>query len=96
MLYLTRAWINGLIKSRAAGDLTRHRAHYDVIVIYLPETSNVAGNLVIVRVPCECPCAGDVTLTDVGLILLYKSTTKHNKVPVFVQGWIIMYIISMG
>ena len=28
------AWINGWINNREAGDLRRHRAHYDVIVIY--------------------------------------------------------------
>ena len=28
------AWINGWIKNREAGDLRRHRAHYDVILMY--------------------------------------------------------------
>ena len=28
------AWINGRINNRDAGDLRRHRAHYDVIVMY--------------------------------------------------------------
>ena len=27
-------WINGWVNNRDAGDLRRHRAHYDVIVIY--------------------------------------------------------------
>ena len=28
------AWINGWVNNREAGDLRRHRAHYDVIVMY--------------------------------------------------------------
>ena len=30
MLYLIYAWINGSVNNREAGDLRRHRAHYDV------------------------------------------------------------------
>ena len=30
---LTCAWTNGWVNNRVAGDLTRHSAHYDVIVI---------------------------------------------------------------
>ena len=30
---LISAWINGLVNNREAGDLRRHRAHYDVIVL---------------------------------------------------------------
>ena len=33
MFSLICAWINGWINNREAGDLRRHRAHYDVIVI---------------------------------------------------------------
>ena len=33
MLSLICAWINGLANNREAGDLRRHRAHYDVIVM---------------------------------------------------------------
>ena len=33
MFSLICAWINGLINNREAGDLRRHRAHYDVIVM---------------------------------------------------------------
>ena len=28
------AWTNGWVNNRDAGDLGRHRAHYDVIVMY--------------------------------------------------------------
>ena len=33
MFSLVYGWINGLVNNRDAGDLRRHRAHYDVIVI---------------------------------------------------------------
>ena len=33
MLALICVWINGWVNNREAGDLRRHRAHYDVIVI---------------------------------------------------------------
>ena len=36
MLSLICAWINGLVNNRDAGDLWRHRAHYDVIVMNRP------------------------------------------------------------
>ena len=35
MFSLICAWINGLVNSREAGDWRCHRAHYDVIVMYL-------------------------------------------------------------
>ena len=42
MFSLINAWINDWINSRDAGDLRRHRAHYDVIVMrgdwYIPLT----------------------------------------------------------
>ena len=45
MLTLSCAWINGRVKNRKAGDLRRHRAHYDVIVMIgdkqLPESMTV-------------------------------------------------------
>ena len=33
MSSMIRAWINGWVNNREAGDLRRHRAHYDVIVM---------------------------------------------------------------
>ena len=33
MFSLIRAWINGWVKNHEAGDLKRHRAHYDVAVM---------------------------------------------------------------
>ena len=35
MFSLICAWINGWINNREAGDLRRHCAHYDVIVMYI-------------------------------------------------------------
>ena len=35
MLYLICAWINGWVNNGEAGDLRRHRTHYDVIVIII-------------------------------------------------------------
>ena len=37
MFSLLSAWINGWVDNREAGDLRRHRAHYDVIVIEFPK-----------------------------------------------------------
>ena len=36
MFSLIRDWINGWVNNREAGDLRRHRAHYDVTVMKLP------------------------------------------------------------
>ena len=42
----SQPWINSWVNNREAGDLRRHRAHYDVIVIFLqltwPLTSHVS------------------------------------------------------
>ena len=35
MLFMIRAWINGWVNNREAGELRRHHAHYDVIVMPL-------------------------------------------------------------
>ena len=40
MFYLICVWINAWLTSREAGDLRRHRAHYDVIV--MKDFSNMA------------------------------------------------------
>ena len=34
MFALVYVWINGWVNNREAGDLRRHRAHYDVIVMH--------------------------------------------------------------
>ena len=35
VFYLISAWINGWVNNRKAGDLKRHRPHYDVTVMFL-------------------------------------------------------------
>ena len=35
MFSLICAWINNWVNNRKAGDLRRHRAHYDIIVMYV-------------------------------------------------------------
>ena len=36
MFSLIWAWLNGWVNNREAGDLRRHRAHYDVTLMHLP------------------------------------------------------------
>ena len=43
MFSLICVWINGWVNNRQAGDLRRHRAHYDVIVMDLVWVSNMFG-----------------------------------------------------
>ena len=42
MLSLIGAWINGWVNNREAGDLRRHRAHNDVIVMCIDFTGTMA------------------------------------------------------
>ena len=37
------AWINGWVNNREAGDLRRHRAHYDVTVLFAETPSTTGG-----------------------------------------------------
>ena len=41
MLSLICVWINGWVNNREAGDLRRHRAHYDVIVMMTSSNGNI-------------------------------------------------------
>ena len=45
IIFLSCAWTNGWANNRVAGDLKRHRAHYDVAVINSSETQ-ISQNLV--------------------------------------------------
>ena len=47
MFFFIFAWINGWVNNREAGDLRRHCAHYDVIVMRRNWLSSVK--------PCYCP-----------------------------------------
>ena len=55
MFSLTCAWINGWVNNHEAGDLRRHRAHYDVIVMVNdnPPAHQVWGALL--RIHIEWP-----------------------------------------
>ena len=44
MFSLICAWINGWVNKREAGDLRRHRAHYDVIVMWLRQPPEASVN----------------------------------------------------
>ena len=41
MFYLICAWINSWVYNRGAGNLRRHRAHYDIIVMVIKKPSGV-------------------------------------------------------
>ena len=49
MFYLICAWINGWVINREAGDLRRHRPHYDIIIMHqielLPTHSVLFSNM---------------------------------------------------
>ena len=44
MFSLIYAWTNDGVNNRDAGDLRRHRAHYDVTPMLLPKLSNMVGH----------------------------------------------------
>ena len=46
LLSLICAWINGWVKNRQAGDLRRHCAHYDVIVMFVAIVGTVGSHYV--------------------------------------------------
>ena len=72
MFSLICALINGWVNTREAGDLKRHHAHYDVIVMYVigftepaahiqcePDVS-IGGNMILITWTMYCDdCAGD-------------------------------------
>ena len=77
MFSLTYAWIRGWVNYREAGDLRRHQAHYDLIVmishpsvnsnkIYCPETLNSGQNRQFF-VPCD--------------LEIWWMTLKNNRAP---------------
>ena len=46
------AWLNGWVNNREAGDLRRHRAHYDVIVMWIQDKRTHARPTVSGRIDC--------------------------------------------
>ena len=51
MFSLIRAWINGWVKNGEAGDLGRHRAHYDVTIVNKPNNAHPSANSIL-RILC--------------------------------------------
>ena len=43
LMFIWSAWLNGWVNNREAGDLRRHRAHYDVTVMHNFHTVVVLG-----------------------------------------------------
>ena len=58
MFSLICVWINDCVNNREAGELRRHRGHYDVIVIVL-EYSHKCGHLVFNKTYLFCNCFGN-------------------------------------
>ena len=79
MLSLICAWINGWVNNREAGDLWRHRPHYDVIVMQ-------GSNPSLIKPPLNLNC-NSVKLEftsfchrDITLITAWVSNHIHYKV----------------
>ena len=54
MFSLISVWINGWVNNREAGDLTRHRGHYDVTVMLAVEwLQENAGTTMVIQWKCE-------------------------------------------
>ena len=71
MFSLVCAWINGWINKRVAGDLIRHRAHYDVIVMNpgLNYTYCMRGNVINLASTSEINVLPDETRNQSSLII---------------------------
>ena len=54
VFFLICAWINGLVNNREAGDFRRIRAHYDVVVMNIPQTLDSITIAVSVMVSTRC------------------------------------------
>ena len=64
---LTIAWINGWVNNRGAGDLRRHRAHYDVIVMALGQSRG-----------CPVPAKWPGNMYQINLC---QTKSNHSKTP---------------
>ena len=80
MFSLICAWINGWVNNRGAGDLRRHRAYYDVIVMAL-------FLLVAARLADVVCCSGWQRITPVMvLILIFLTYCAEKKLsPIFLN-----------
>ena len=77
MFSLICAWINGWVNNREAGDLRRHRTHYDVTVmrtqvsvLYLPSCINTYSTN---RVP-SCTLINWATVTYISVSLVFNDS----------------------
>ena len=74
MFSLICVWINGWVNNGEAGDLRRHRTHYDVIVI----TRGWMGSLVrMTDIPDSCPGLSDRCWLGINLIVFAVWDTMH-------------------
>ena len=69
MFSLIYAWINGWVNNREAGNLRRHRSHYDVIVMHWERRN------------CNRLSDGEMTPKYIGEIDWYQTKTKRKCEP---------------
>ena len=74
MLSLICAWINRWVNNRAAGDLRRHRAHYDVIV--MPSFSGYRW-FRIIFVVTSSKTAYEIWYFEAQILWILKNFTGH-------------------
>ena len=77
MFSLIRAQINGWVNNRDAGDLRRHQAHCDVIVmlIFVRVTSLTLGH--------SCPSVSEINLVNMGIIDRRNSSWWRHQMEIF-------------
>ena len=51
---LIRAWIHGWVNNRESGDLRRHRAHYDIIVMLDAGKARMVVTPLLLQCRCDC------------------------------------------
>ena len=79
MFYLICAWIIAWVNNREAGDLRRHRAHYDVTVMDTSHGREARS----IYLPISCPCTYIPTHPHVNI--------HSNDIPVYVYIYIYIY-----
>ena len=78
MFSLICAWINGWLNNREAGDLRRHRAHYDVTVM-----ANAFANVLkwLMRIhlheSLNVSCCGNITYLQYHMCLIFRYKKPH-------------------
>ena len=77
------AWINGWVNNREAGDLTRHRVHYDVTVMNQPHVPRMMAIVLVLFCDLKLWFGSDqfhphVSLLDPSQILQCTEQMSHN------------------